>query len=50
VAGLALAGTAPVVGTAAVARVEAQQTLGGLVVLIGWAILVWAIHSFGRNG
>ncbi len=50
VVGIAVAATAPVVGTAAVARVELQQTIGGVVVLLGWAALGWGIHRIGREG
>lgn len=49
VAGIALAATAPVVGTAPGDRVETQQTVGGVVVLAGWALLAWGIHRFGRE-
>jgi len=47
--GLAVAATAPVVGTASAGRVGAQQTVGGVVVLAGWGLLAWGIHRFGRS-
>jgi hypothetical protein len=47
--GIAIAATAPVIGTAATARIEAQQTGGGVVVLVGWAALAWGIHKYGRE-
>jgi hypothetical protein len=50
VAGIAVAATAPVLGTAAAARVELQQTVGGVVVLAGWVALGWGIHRLGRQG
>jgi hypothetical protein len=49
-AGLAVAGTAPIVGTTAVERVQTQQAAGGVLVLAGWALLVVGIHRFGRAG
>jgi hypothetical protein len=50
VLGLAIAGTAPIVGAnpGAGAR-AAQQVLGGVVVLVGWVVLGYAIHRFGRG-
>jgi hypothetical protein len=48
--GLAVAATAPVVGTAPVSRVQSQQELGGVILLVGWAVLAWAIHRLGRTG
>jgi len=47
--GSAVAATAPVVGTAGTERVQAQQTAGGVVVILGWATLAWAIHRLGRE-
>jgi hypothetical protein len=47
--GLAIAATAPVIGTAPIDRVQAQQTAGGVVVLLGWAMLGLGIHRFGRE-
>lgn len=48
IAGLAVAGTAPIVGVGTFSRIEGQQTVGGVLVLLGWALLVWGIHRFGR--
>ena len=45
--GIAIAGAAPVVGTDGSSRTHTQQIVGGVVV-IGWALLAWGIHSFGR--
>jgi hypothetical protein len=49
VLGVAVAGTAPVVGTDGSSRTLAQQTVGGVLVVLGWALLAWAIHAFGRE-
>jgi hypothetical protein len=49
VLGLAIAGTAPIAGTEGSSRTQAQQTLGGVVVVLGWLTLGWAIHRFGRG-
>ena len=49
VAGITIAATAPVVGTAPGDRVQTQQTAGGVVVLAGWALLAWGIHRLGRE-
>jgi hypothetical protein len=49
VLGIAIAGTAPVAGTEGSSRTQTQQIVGGVVVLLGWAILAWAIHRFGRG-
>jgi hypothetical protein len=48
--GLAIAGTAPIMGTAGDTRTHTQQTAGGVTVLVGWALLAWGIHRFGREG
>jgi hypothetical protein len=48
-AGIAIAGTAPVAGTEGSSRTQAQQIVGGVVLLLGWVILAWAIHRFGRE-
>jgi hypothetical protein len=47
--GCAIAATAPVVGTGDGERIHAQQGAGGFVVLVGWALLGWGIHRFGRE-
>lgn len=47
--GIAVAGTAPILGTEGSSRTSAQQIAGGVVVVLGWAILAWAIHRFGRE-
>jgi hypothetical protein len=47
--GLAAAATAPVVGTAPLERVRPQQEAGGAIVLVGWGLLAWGIHRFGRE-
>ena len=47
--GLAVAATAPVVGTAPLDHIQPQQEAGGAVVLAGWALLAWGIHRFGRE-
>ncbi|MGH7440750.1 MAG: hypothetical protein ACRENE_34090 [Polyangiaceae bacterium] len=49
VLGIAVAGTAPVFGTGADGRAQTQQTMGGIVVLAGWALLAWGIHRLGRE-
>jgi len=47
--GLAVAGTAPVTGTPGSTRTPTQQRAGGVVVVIGWALLAWGVHAFGRQ-
>jgi hypothetical protein len=47
--GLAVAATAPIFGTAPIDRIERQQTAGGLVIVLGWVILAWGIHRYGRS-
>lgn len=47
--GIAITGTAPVLGTEGSSRTLAQQMAGGVVVLVGWALLAWGIHAFGRG-
>jgi hypothetical protein len=49
VLGIAIAGTAPVLGTGADERARTQQAAGGITVLLGWAALGWGIHRFGRE-
>jgi hypothetical protein len=49
VVGIAVAGTAPVLGTGSEARAQMQQTLGGVATLAGWALLAWGIHRLGRE-
>jgi hypothetical protein len=49
VAGLAIAGTAPIVGVGAADRIREQQSIGGVLVLAGWVALAWGIHRFGRE-
>ncbi|HEY3818690.1 MAG TPA: hypothetical protein VGL81_16070 [Polyangiaceae bacterium] len=46
--GIAIAGSAPVLGTDGSTRTHTQQMVGGVVVLLGWALLAWGIHGFGR--
>ncbi len=48
--GIALAATAPVLGTPGAERTRTQEFLGGVVLLAGWALLAWGIHRFGRVG
>jgi hypothetical protein len=47
--GTAVAGTAPIVGTAAAERIHAQQAGGGIAVVVGWAVLALGIHLLGRE-
>jgi hypothetical protein len=49
VVGLATAATVPIVALGAAERIEAQQTFGGVLVLLGWGLLAWGIHRFGRE-
>lgn len=46
VTGLAIAATAPL---AAAEQIGQQQTIGGVILLAGWAGLAWAIHRVGRE-
>jgi uncharacterized membrane protein YidH (DUF202 family) len=48
--GIAIAATAPVLGTAGAERTRTQEFLGGIVLVAGWALLAWGIHRFGRVG
>jgi hypothetical protein len=50
VLGIAVAGSAPVLGTDGSGRTQGQQIAGGVGVVLGWALLAFAIHSFGRAG
>jgi hypothetical protein len=49
VLGLAIAATSPVVGAEGSERTPTQQLAGGAVVLVGWTLLAWGIHRFGRE-
>jgi hypothetical protein len=49
VLGIAIAGMAPILGTEGSSRTSAQQVAGGVVVVLGWALLAWGIHRFGRE-
>jgi hypothetical protein len=46
--GVGLAATAPVLGTPGAERTRPFELVGGVLVVAGWALLAWAIHSFGR--
>ena len=48
--GIAVAATAPVLGTPGSDRTRTQELAGGVVVVLGWALLAWGIHRFGRAG
>jgi hypothetical protein len=50
VAGLTIAATAPIAGTEGSERMQAQQSAGGVAVVVGWAVLAWGIHRLGREG
>jgi hypothetical protein len=47
--GIAIAGTAPILGTEGSSRTLAQQIAGGAVLLSGWIVLALGIHRFGRS-
>ena len=47
--GILIAATAPVLGTAGAERTRPQELAGGLVSLLGWALLAWGIHRYGRG-
>jgi hypothetical protein len=49
VVGLAIAGTAPVVGIGSDESLRTRQSAGGVLVVIGWLLLGWAIHRLGRE-
>lgn len=49
VGGLAVAAVAPVPGTAGSERTGVQQLVGGGMILVGWAVLAWGVHRFGRE-
>ena len=46
--GIAIAGAAPIMGTDGASHTRTQQLVGGIVVVLGWALLAWGIHGFGR--
>jgi uncharacterized membrane protein YidH (DUF202 family) len=48
--GIAVAATAPVLGTPGAERTRPQELLGGVIVLLGWGLLAWGIHRYGRLG
>jgi hypothetical protein len=48
VLGIAITGTAPILGTEGSTRTPGQQIVGGVLVVLGWALLAFAIHRFGR--
>jgi hypothetical protein len=48
VLGIAIAGTAPVPGTRGGGGALSQPIVGGVLVVLGWALFAWAIHRFGR--
>jgi hypothetical protein len=48
VVGLALAATTQGVGASSDGP-RAQQLGGGVIVLIGWAVLGWGVHRVGRS-
>ena len=47
--GIAVASTAPVLGTPGSDRTRPQEAIAGFVVVVGWALLAWGIHQFGRG-
>lgn len=46
--GILVAATAPVLGTPGAERTRPQELAGGVLVLLGWAVLAWGIHRYGR--
>jgi hypothetical protein len=49
VLGIAFAATSPVESTASANGAGLRSTLGGVVTLLGWALLAWGIHALGRG-
>jgi hypothetical protein len=47
--GLAIAATAPIARADGADGTRALQVCGGTVVLVGWGLLAWGIHRFGRE-
>jgi hypothetical protein len=47
--GIALAATSPVESTAFATGAGSRSTVGGVVTLLGWALLAWGIHALGRG-
>jgi hypothetical protein len=46
--GLAVAATSAIAGAPDSENAYLQQQVGGMIVLAGWAALIWGIHRFGR--
>jgi hypothetical protein len=49
VLGLGIAMTSPVAGAEGSERTQTQTLAGGMILLVGWAVLGWGIHRFGRE-
>jgi hypothetical protein len=49
VIGLAIAAAVPIAGADDSGRASAEQALGGVIALLGWATLAWGIHKYGRE-
>jgi hypothetical protein len=49
VLGIAIAADSPVAGAEGSEHTGVQQVVGGAVVLLGWMLLAWGIHRFGRD-
>jgi hypothetical protein len=46
--GIFLAGATPIGRSSASERSAPQRGAGGVLVLVGWGLLAWGIHRFGR--
>ena len=47
--GLALAALSPVTAAVGAEGPADRRLAGGVLVLVGWTALAWAIHRFGRS-
>jgi hypothetical protein len=47
--GLAVAALLPIARADDADRVIFWQRAGGIVMFVGWAVLAWGIHAFGRD-
>jgi hypothetical protein len=49
VIGIFVAGATPIARTPGAEWTPLVQAVGGVVLLVGWLLLAWGIHRFGRE-